>query len=186
MDRDEVEAELDAATDELVRLLLDDLGPTLQWYRDEVARRLGLSHAELLCLELCRRHGAVTSNRIGTRLGLTRSAAAKLVRRLEAAGHVTRRHGQADPEVEVRLRPHAARDAVLADLRGRMWRAVRGVVANHGLRERRHALVATALVGISNVVFAHAQALADAAADKRLHAARRRAREADTSAPWWR
>ena len=109
------------------------------------------------------------------------------MRRLEAAGHVTRRPAQEhDQEIEVGLRPRAARDAVLDELRHRMRRAVRDVVATHGLRDRRHALVATALVGLSNVLFEHARALADAAADQRLFAARRRAREADTSAPWWR
>jgi hypothetical protein len=109
------------------------------------------------------------------------------VRRLEAAGHVTRRpaqeHGQ---EIEVRLRPHAARDAVLGGSHSRMRRAVRDVVATHALRDRRHALVATAVVALSNVLFEHARALADLAADQRLYTARRRAREADTAAPWWR
>jgi DNA-binding MarR family transcriptional regulator len=112
VDRSTAEAEAEDATDELATLLLDDLAPTLQWYRDEVARRLGLSHAELLCLELCRRHGSVTSNRIGERLGLTRSAVWKLLRRLEAAGHVARTAALGrEREAEVRLRPHRRRDA---------------------------------------------------------------------------
>lgn len=38
-------ADEEAATDELVTLLLDDLGPALQWYRDEVARVELLPHA---------------------------------------------------------------------------------------------------------------------------------------------
>lgn len=83
-------AEIEDATDELLTLLLDDLAPALQWYRDEVARRLGLSLRELLCLDLCLRRGPITSGRIGEQLGLTRSAVGKLLRRLEADGHVVR------------------------------------------------------------------------------------------------
>lgn len=67
-----------------------------------------------------------------------------------------------------------------------MWRSVRDVVATHGLRDRRHAMVATAVVGLSNVLCGHGRALADAAADQRLSAARRRACEPETTAPWWR
>jgi hypothetical protein len=75
---------------------------------------------------------------------------------------------------------------MLDDVREHLRRAVHAMVLAHGLRDRRHALVATAVVGLSNVLFEHARALADLAADWRLLAARRRAREADTTAPWWR
>lgn len=181
-----VDDEAARATDELLTLLLDDLGPTLQRYRDEVARRLGLSPAELLCLDLCRRHGTMTSNRIGQQLGLTRSAVWKLLHRLEKAGHIDRRAPQGrEQEVEVRLRPHARRDAVLADLRATLRRRVTDLVVDHDLRDRRHAAVAIALVGMANRLFSQAQTLADAAANERLLAARRRARAADTSTPWW-
>ncbi|WP_328308656.1 MarR family transcriptional regulator [Actinomycetospora sp. NBC_00405] len=91
-------AEEEDATDELVTLLLDDLGPALQWYRDEVARTLGLSPSEVLCLEVCRRHGSMSSGRLGERLGLTRSAVAKMLRRLEEAARA-----MADATIERRL-----------------------------------------------------------------------------------
>jgi DNA-binding MarR family transcriptional regulator len=179
-------AEEEDATDELLALLLDDLGPFLQWYRDEVARRLGLSSTELLCLDVCRRRGPISSGRLGEQLGLTRSAVAKLVRRLEADGHIVRTTVRGrEQEIEVRLRPHAARDAVLEDRRDALRRSVREVVAVHGVRGRRHALVAGVLASLGDVLFRHARALGDAAAERRLLAARRARNAADTSTPWW-
>jgi hypothetical protein len=49
VDRSTIDDEEEAATEGLVALLLDARGPVLQWYRDEVGRRLGLSSAEVLC-----------------------------------------------------------------------------------------------------------------------------------------
>ena len=136
------------ATDELVTLLLDDLGPALQWYRDEVARTLGLTPGEVLCLEVCRRHGSMSSGRLGERLGLTRSAVAKMLRRLEEAGHVARLSSpDHEQEIEVEVRPHAARDAVLDAQRRALRRSLREMVGNQALHGRKHAVAATASPG---------------------------------------
>ena len=68
--------------------------------------RLGLTPSEVLCLEVCRRHGSMSSGRLGERLGLTRSAVAKMLRRLEDAGHVVRLSApDHEQEVEVRSAP---------------------------------------------------------------------------------
>jgi DNA-binding MarR family transcriptional regulator len=179
-------AEEEDATDELVTLLLDDLGPALQWYRDEVARTLGLSPGEVLCLEVCRRHGSMSSGRLGERLGLTRSAVAKMLRRLEEAGHVARLASpDHEQEIEVEVRPHTARDAVLDAHRRALRRALREMVGNQALHGRKHAVAATAVAGLATVVFTRARAMADATIERRLLAERRRAREAGHPTPWW-
>ncbi|GAA4778760.1 hypothetical protein GCM10023200_09750 [Actinomycetospora chlora] len=187
MDREQRAAEVEDATDELLALLLDELGPIVQWYRDEVARRLRLSPTELLCLDVCRRWGPISSGRIGERLGLTRSAVAKLLRRLETEGHVVREIGRDHEQaIEVRLRPHARRDQVLEDLREDLRRSVREVVADQELRAARHALAAGVLAGLGQAVFRHARVLADAAIERRLRTERRARREAEESPiPWW-
>ncbi len=173
-------------TDELATLLLDDLGPALQWYRDEVARTVGLTPSEVLCLEMCRRNGSMSSGRLGERLGLTRSAVAKMLRRLEEAGHVVRLSSpDHEQEIEVEVRPHAARDAVLDAQRRALRRSLREMVGNQALRGRKHAVAATAIAGLATVVFARARAMADATIERRLLAERRRAREAGNPMPWW-
>ncbi|WP_285659455.1 MarR family transcriptional regulator [Actinomycetospora sp. NBRC 106375] len=182
MDR---QAEEDA-TDELVALLLDELGPALQWYRNEVARRIGLSPSEMLCVEICRRRGPISSGRLGEQLGMTRSAVAKLVRRLEARGHVAREAGRHhEQEIHVRLVPHARRDAVLEDLRTSLHGSVLRVVAAHAVRGRRHSLVAGVVVGLTDIVFTHARALAEAVTWRCILAERRAARADLDARPWW-
>ncbi|MDD7934149.1 MarR family transcriptional regulator [Actinomycetospora straminea] len=154
MEQSAVDRQREDDTDELLTLLLDDLGPSLQWYRDEVARRLGLTASELLCLDVCRCRGPISSGRIGEYLGLTRSAVAKMVRRLEAAGHVVRELPQGrEQDVHVRLRPHATRDALLEGLREEMRRSVQEIVDDHGIRGRRHALVARLVIRFSDTFF---------------------------------
>ncbi|MFC5139291.1 MarR family transcriptional regulator [Actinomycetospora rhizophila] len=186
MDREARERQEADSTDELLTVLLDDLGPAVQWYRDEVARRLGLSSAELLCLDVCRRHGPISKGRLGERLGLTRSAVAKMLRRLEGDGHLVRDLPRGrEQEIHVRLRPHPHRDAVLADLRADMRRAVKQVVADFALREQRHSLAAGVVVRLGDTFFEHARALAEATAWRRILAERRARREADPARPWW-
>lgn len=174
------------ATDELLGLLLDELGPAVQWYREEVARRLGLSATELLCLDICRRRGPISSSRIGEHLGLTRSAVAKLLRRLEAADHLVRELPRGhEQDICVHLRPHETRDAVLAVLRAEMRRSVRELVAEHRLHDDRLSLVAGVVVRLSDAVFGHARGLAEATVRRRIHAERRARREADAHLLRW-
>ncbi|MEJ2886918.1 MarR family transcriptional regulator [Actinomycetospora aeridis] len=186
MDHTERQQQEEDATDELVTVVLDELGPAVQWYREEVARRLGLSATEALCLDLCRRRGPISSGRLGEQLGLTRSAVAKMLRRLEADGHVVRELARdREQEIHVRLRPHRARDELLADLRGQFRREVRVLVAERGIREGRHSLVAGVVVRLGDVLFTHARAMAEGTVRRRILAERRARCEADPALPWW-
>ncbi len=166
------------AAAELTRLVLDELGPALRWYHAEVARRVGLDPVELQCLHLLERHGVAASGLVGDRTGLSRSAVAKLLHRLERDGHVERsvRRGRAQ-EVEVVLRPHVERDATLDVLRSRVDEAMAGIVANLGLcgLERRSAAAAWA-AATAVAIHLECRLLADAVTDARIRAARRRAR----------
>jgi DNA-binding MarR family transcriptional regulator len=59
-----------------------------------VARRVGLSPADLECLDLIQMEGAATAGQIGRRTGLTSGAVTGLIDRLEGLGLVRR---AADP-----------------------------------------------------------------------------------------
>lgn len=100
-----------AAAEELTTLVLDELVPTVHRLRLETATRLGLTAADLVCLDLLRRHGSLTSELIADRTGLARSAVSKMVRRLERAGHVERSADLTHVQrVRVALVPHEERD----------------------------------------------------------------------------
>jgi DNA-binding MarR family transcriptional regulator len=172
---DGVDTEDDVA--ELVGLLLDDLGPAMQWYRDEVGRLLGLAPAEVVCLEVVRRHGVALGSQVRERTGMTRSANAKMLRRLEEAGHLERTPGRdGDVEVEIVLLPHAERDALLAALRRELTRGIGFLVDARGV---------DVVAGLGQALHVRARGMADAADERRRLAVRRRKREADPITPWW-
>lgn len=130
--------------DLLVRLLLDDLAPAVEAYRRAVARQLDLEPVDLLCLDVVRRSGTTPSSALTAWTGLTRSALSKSLRRLERAGHVSRRgDGLGNGEVLVSVVAHEDRDRRLAELRARVRREVDGLVVDHALTrsERRAAVV---------------------------------------------
>ena len=136
---EERQAAIDAAADELTGLVVDHLLPVVHQHRAGLAARLGLGLPELLCLELLRRLGPLSSGTIGDRVGLTRSSVSKMVRRLEEAGHVVaepdpaHRQGQ-----EVRLIPHEERDRVLAAFRRQVRTTLQAAVSTYALhREDR-------------------------------------------------
>lgn len=100
-----------AAAEELTALVLEQLFPTMHRLQLETAMRLGLTAADLVCLDLLRRHGPLTSELIADRTGLGRSAVSKMVRRLKRAGHVERSEDPAHLQrVRVTLVPHDDRD----------------------------------------------------------------------------
>jgi DNA-binding MarR family transcriptional regulator len=125
---------LRAIADELATLILDDVLPLAHRLRAETARRLELTMPELVCLDVLRCSGPLTSAVLGDRTGLDRSAVSKMVRRLEDAGHVERSatasHLQA---VLVTLVPHEERDDELAVLRFRLSAVLWGAAGDAGL-----------------------------------------------------
>jgi DNA-binding MarR family transcriptional regulator len=151
------------AGDELAGLFLDDLLPVADRLRTETARRLGITPSELACLETLRRLGPLSSDVLGHRIGLSRSAVSKLVRRLEQAGHVERSGSSSHLQaIVVRLRAHEVRDDLLDLLRFRLAAALAGAAAEAGLdRRRRLAGVVTVLRVVSGCLH---EAASDAAA----------------------
>ncbi len=141
--------------DELTTLVLDDVLPHALRLRAETARRLGLTLPELACLDALRRAGPQTSDLLGNRTGLGRSAVSKMVRRLEAAGHVERTPNRAHAQgVIVRLVPHQERDHQLERLRFRLRTALWGAAADAGLdRPRRLAGVSLVLQSITGCLY---------------------------------
>lgn len=128
------EAATAAAVDELTDLVVDHLLPVVHRHRSAVARRLGLGLPELLALELLRRIGPLGSGALGERVDLTRSTAAKMVRRLEADGHVVREPDPEHPQgLVVRLVPHEERDRVLESFRRQVRATMASTVATYGL-----------------------------------------------------
>ena len=87
---EEPEATIAAAVDELTELLIDRVLPVAQRYRVALADRLGLGLPELLCVDLLRRLGPLPAGAVAERVDLTRSTTSKMLRRLEADGHVVR------------------------------------------------------------------------------------------------
>ncbi len=128
------EAAIAAAVGELTDLVVDHLLPIVHRHRTAVAARLGLGLPELLALDLLRRIGPLPAGTLGERVGLTRSTATKMVRRLEAGGHVVRNpdpdHRQAQV---VSLVPHEERDRVLTSFRRQVRSTMRSAVSTYGL-----------------------------------------------------
>ena len=140
------DAVLREVADELATLVLDDLLPLAHRLRAETARRLGLTMPELVCLDTLRRFGPLTSELLVTRTGLGRSAVSKMVRRLEAAGHVERTPNPGHLQgVVVRLVPHELRDDQRELLRFTFATALTGAAGGAGL-DRPRALAGVALV----------------------------------------
>ena len=105
------QAVLREAAEELTTIVLDDVLPLAHRLRTEMARRLGLTMTELACLDTLRRFGPSTSDLLGFRTGLGRSAVSKMLRRLEQAGHVERTPNPDHQQgVLVRLVPNQLRD----------------------------------------------------------------------------
>ncbi|GAA4829161.1 hypothetical protein GCM10023201_15720 [Actinomycetospora corticicola] len=133
-DQAEHRAAVEAATEELTALVVDLLLPVVHRFRIETARRLGLGLPELLCLDLLRHLGPLSSGAVGERVGLTRSTVSKMLRRLEADGHVRRVIGADHRQgVEVSLVPHEERDRIVAAFRIAVRDHVRSMVRTYAL-----------------------------------------------------
>lgn len=133
-DRAVREAAVEATTDELTGIVVDQLVPVVHRYRNETARRLGLGLPELLCLDLLRHLGPLPAGTIGDRVGLTRSTVSKMLRRLEENGHVRRGASVDHPQgVEVSLVPHEERDRIVGALRDDVRATIRSAVSTYGL-----------------------------------------------------
>ena len=145
------DAVLREVADELTTFVLDDVLPLAHRLQSETAHRLELTMSELACLDTLRRIGPCTSDLLGSRAGLGRSAVSKLVRRLERAGHVERTPNPGRLQgVVVRLVPHRLRDDQLALLRFRLSAALKGAAGDAGLdRPRRLAGVVLVLHTVS-------------------------------------
>ena len=149
------DAVLHEVADELATRVLDDLLPLAHRLRAETARRLGLTMPELMCLDTVRRFGPLTSELLVSRTGLGRSAVSKMVRRLEAAGHVERTPDPAHLQgVLVRLVPHQLRDDQRELLRRAFRVALWGAAGDAGLdRPRRLSDVVLVLRAIEGCLY---------------------------------
>jgi DNA-binding MarR family transcriptional regulator len=167
----------EVVVEELVTLILDHLVPAVGWYRDQVAHRLGLGPAALTVLEQAGRR-PTTASRCAGWTGMTPSAMAKVVRRLEAAGHVVRSpSGRHEQELFVELVPHPERDRLAAHLRENVRWSMRHLVATLGLTDSdRHLVAANAVVHAATALSARANQLARQEGDRRLLVRRRKAR----------
>lgn len=176
---DRVDDASEAATEELVTLLLDHLVPIAGWYRDQVAHRLGLSTAALTVLERART-GPTSASRCAAWTAMTSSAMSKVVRRLEAQGHVRREpSGEHEQELFIELVAHEERDRVLAALRNEVRWSVRHLVAVMGLADpERRRVAANAVVHGAAALGARAARLERRVEDRRTLVRRRKAREA--------
>lgn len=181
------EAAVEAATDELTDILVERVLPVVHRYRAVVAARLGLGLPELLCLDLLRLSSPLGGGAVAERVGLTPSTTSKMLRRLEADGHVVREpdpdHGQG---LVVRLVPHEERDRVLDGFRGQVHSTVRAAVVGHALyREpdlpRAAGLLLQVVHGLQLAVGEETHRLWSQRAVSR----RQRAREAAGRRPWW-
>jgi DNA-binding MarR family transcriptional regulator len=176
----ERQAAIDDATDELTGLVVDRLLPVVHRYQTAVAARLGLGLPELLCLDLLRRLGPLSSGTIGERIGMTRSSVSKMVRRLEDGGHVVTEPDPAHRQgLEVRLLPHEERDRVLAAFRRRVRATVESAVLTYGLhRDDRMASTSGLLIQVVHGLGVLVKREAERAWWERAVVRRRRAREA--------
>jgi DNA-binding MarR family transcriptional regulator len=144
---EERDAAIAAAVDDLTELLIDRVLPLAQRYRAALADRLGLGLPELLCVDLLRRLGPLPAGAVAERVDLTRSTTSKMLRRLEADGHVVR---EPDPDHRqgqvVRLVPHAERDRILDAFRRQMRSTVSGAVSALGLHRDEEITLAAGLL----------------------------------------
>lgn len=172
--------------DELVDLVVDQLVPVLGWYRDQLARRLSTGLPGLAVIEDARR-APTTAGRMALRTGMTPSAAAKVIRRLEAQGHVERVPSRThEQELHVTLVPHAERDLVLELVRTRVRGAVRHVVSTLGLRqEPRRRVAAETLIHVVQVLGREAWVMGHRAAGEAHARELRRERERAGRRPRW-
>ena len=77
--------------------------------RAGLARRLGVTQTEVLAIHHLARAGRLTPSQLGALLGLSSAGTTAVIRRLEQAGHVTRRpHADDARSVVVRLTPAIA------------------------------------------------------------------------------
>ena len=105
--------------EELVDLVVDQLVPVLGWYRDQLARHLSVGLPGLAVIEDARR-APTTAGRMSLRTAMTPSAITKVIRRLEAQGHVERVPSRThEQELLVALVPDVERDLVLEFLSAR-------------------------------------------------------------------
>lgn len=169
----------EAAAEELVTLLLDHLVPVAGWYRDQVAHRLGVSTAALTVLERARAR-PTSASRCAAWTTMTSSAMSKVVRKLEAQGHVVRSpSGEHEQELFIELAAHEERDRVLASLRNDVRWSMRHLVALLGLADpERRRIAANALVHGSSALALRAERLERREVDRRTRVRRRKAREA--------
>lgn len=167
------------AVEELVDLVLEHLVPVAGWYREQLARRLEVGGPGLAVIEQVRRRPS-SAGRLSRTTAMTPSAVTKVVRRLEAAGHVVRSpsadHGQ---ELLVELLPHAERDGVLDGIRERVRSSVAHLVSSFGLcDEDRLRIAANVLVHAADTLGREATDLEARHARRAMIVRRRRAREA--------
>lgn len=155
------------AVEELVGLVMDQLVPVVGWYRDQLAHRLGIGLPGLAVIEDARRE-PTTAGRMALRTGMTPSALAKVIRRLEAQGHVERVPSQThEQELLVALLPHAERDLVLDILRTRGRGDVQHVVSTLGLRrEPNRQIAAETLIQVAQVLGREAWLMGRRASDE--------------------
>jgi hypothetical protein len=167
------------AVEELVDLVIEHLVPVAGWYREQLARHLEVGGPGLAVIEQVRRRPS-SAGRLSRTTAMTPSAVTKVVRRLEAAGHVVRNpSGEHEQELLVELVPHEDRDRVLDGVRRRVRSSMQHLVSSFGLNDEERLRIA------ANVLVHAAATLGREATDmEALHARhamivrRRRAREA--------
>jgi DNA-binding MarR family transcriptional regulator len=169
----------DRTVENLVDLVLQQLVPAVGWYRDQLAHRIGTGLPGLAVLEDAGQR-PTTAARSALRIGMTASAATKVIRKLELDGHVTRTpSGTHEQELLVELVPHQDRDAVLERVRSHVRATVDHLVATLGLAaDARYRIAAETLVQVAWALGREAWEMEHLAADRAHAAHRTRAREA--------
>jgi DNA-binding MarR family transcriptional regulator len=177
---------VEATIDELLALVIDDLVPAVGWYRSQVARHLEIGIPGLGCLELVRRRPR-SAAQLGSRTGLTPSAMNRVVRRLEAEGHVERTASRThEQQLIIGLRAHEHRDVVLELVRQHVRGAIEHLVSSFGLAEdARRAAAANVLVHVSAALGQEAWEMEQAAARTAYASRRERERERTGRRPIW-
>jgi DNA-binding MarR family transcriptional regulator len=176
----------DRTVENLVDLVLHQLVPAVGWYRTQLAHHLGTGLPGLAVLEDAGQR-PTTAARSALRIGMTPSAATKVIRKLELDGHVTRTpSGTHEQELLVELAPQQSRDMVLELIRTHVRGTVEHVVSALGLTaDARYRIAAETLVQVAWALGQEAWEMEHVAAN-RAHAARRmRARERSGRRPFW-
>jgi DNA-binding MarR family transcriptional regulator len=178
--------EVEATIEELLDLVIDDLVPAVGWYRSQLARHLGIGIPGLGCLELVRRRPR-SAAQLGSRTGLTPSAMNRVIRRLEAAGHVARTPSAThEQELIVELRAHERRDVVLELVREHVRGAVEHLVSSFGLQnDSRRQAAANVLLHVSEALGREAWEMEQAGERRAYASRRRRERERTGRRPIW-